>query len=132
MIKSFDKGSEISYQYKDYNTYNVLFANNISAFCFTGSGTNNLKSQLKSIEKVDKNVKKIKSYAFDNCSRLQIINIADSSIDVLQANSFNDCTNLMAIIVPKSLIENGMALSALNNLPSLHVFSFYNQERDEQ
>jgi hypothetical protein len=131
MVKNFSKGTEISYKYSRADTYNVSFANNISAFCFTGNESNTLKEQLKSIKKLDKHVKTIKSYSFDGCQMLQMADIGGNQLANVQSNAFSNCQNLKLVVIPPSLVTSGLGLSAISNCPSLHCVSFSGYEKDE-
>ena len=131
MVRSFPKGTEISYKYATTGTYDVTFSDNISAFCFTGQGQNELKNQLKTIKRMNKNVKEILPNSFDNCQKLQMVDVGSASIERIQSNAFSGCQNLAVMIVPEGLIQDGMAESSLNNLTNLRIFSYRNHERDE-
>lgn len=131
MTKSFKKGDKISYQYSRTGTYNVSIANNVEAFCFTGSEWNSLKEQLKTIKRLDKNVKRIKAYSFDNCQNLQIVDIGNGQLTKVDSNSFNGCQNLKLVVIPQSLVTSGMDSSAINDCPELNFVSFSGYEKDD-
>lgn len=127
-IKVYSEHSDLRYKYSRAGRYSMQLANNVSAAVFSGESTNNLKSQLVSVQNLNEKFMRMGVTAFAGCTGLSSVTFNDT-IEEICASCFSECPNLASAPISPSVREIGdCAFSRCRNMVR---FEFKHFEDDD-